>query len=542
MIFRIFLTKSMPEEKEIKIDLIVWGGKGEALPWPLGETKIIEEKHFEARDFLDQASGTRGSHLLFWHRSQGPPPLETVRDLARTPMDVWHGGLMMGLQGQPSCLNFLEPTWIYHMDGPQDRIQSSFRISLRACLIRRELLEGYRTTDPSYSQPEALGLDMGYYLWKSGALIRYSPQLVTRTPLGPVSIAKDQQWQFVCRFYDRKWRLWYALQSGQYARLGQAMFSRIPPPLSLRPRIHASNPELKAKRKETISVLAPTLDRYGYLQKELEQINAQDLAPLEILVTDQTPGSRRRMLAYDGAVPLRYFPQEEKGQCLAWNRLLAEARGQWVLFLGDDADHIAPDFLDRLLGVQQYYQADMVAAFVEEAGIQYEEAPPYRSISDSFPICLVRKALLEETGYMDMFFNRTIRADHDLAMRCHRAGALMIHDAGIRVFHHRAPVGGLRAHKARVVTRNMSRNSWRVFVGPTASEIYLAAKYFPWSQVRQYLLIKYLGQVSMNGGIFLRGLRLMAFLFHIPRFVREYRQRSREARQALGYAREIRSE
>lgn len=109
----------------------------------------------------------------------------------------------------------------------------------------------------------------------------------------------------------------------------------------------------------------------------------------------------------------------------------------------------------------------------------------------------------------------------------------MIHDAGIRVFHHRAPMGGLRTHRARVITRNMSRKSWRVFVGPTASEIYLAAKYFPWPQVRQYLWIKYLGQLSMDGNLFSKGLRLLAFLFYIPRFVREYRIRSREAREAL---------
>lgn len=518
---------------EIKVDLLVWGGEISEFSWSLGELWIGDRDLLPVDPSLGHALRSEASHILFWHRDGGPPPADKIRKLAATPMDAWHGGLKLGLQGAPSCLNFLEPTWIYHKDAPLDRVHSSFRISLRACLIRRELVEDYMSTHPTYTQVEALGLDMGYYLWKSGALIRYSPDLVSHPPLEQVVIEEDQQWQFVCRFYGRKWRLWYALQSGNYFRIAEALVAGLPSPLRPRPRIHASQPELKALRRETISVLAPTLNRYPYLERELEQMDAQDLAPLEILVTDQTPENQRKRPAYRGQVPLRYFPQEDSGQCIAWNRLLEEARGQWVLFLGDDADQIAPDFLDRLLGVQQFYQADMVAAFVEEAGIHYEDCPPYRSISDSFPICLVRRTLLEETGYMDMFFNRTIRADHDLAMRCHMAGALMIHDAGIRVFHHRAPMGGLRTHRARVITRNMSRKSWRVFVGPTASEIYLAAKYFPWPQVRQYLWIKYLGQLSMDGNLFSKGLRLLAFLFYIPRFVREYRIRSREAREAL---------
>lgn len=517
------------------VDILLWGQACD-WDWPLGNRIYAPE--LEANDgpaLLQYMRQAKGTHLLCWHAEQGPPPLELIQRLAESPLDVWHGGLKRGMKGQPHALDLLEPTWIYHKDGPEDQIQSSFRISLRACLLRRHWLDAYIGSDPRYDQIDALGLDLGFYGWKQGALMRYHPALAPGTSHPGDSIRADQQWIFVRRFYGRKWRLWYALGKGNRLKNVLELFKAPAKPLSLRPGIHPSDPNLRAQVPVTISVLAPTLDRYPYLERELVQLNAQTLPPYEILVTDQTPKSHRKQPDYDRPVPLRYFPQEETGQCLAWNKLLEEARGEWVLFLGDDADHIGEDFLDRLVGVQQYYQADMVAAFVEEAGIDYRPQKPFRYMSDSFPICLVRKSLLEETGYMDMFFNRTIRADHDLAMRCHLAGALMIFDSGIRVFHHRAPVGGLRTHKARVITRHMSRRSWRVFVGPTVSEIYLAAKYFPWPQVRNYLWIKYLGQASLEGPWHLKLLRLVAFTFHIPRFMREYRQRSKEARAALNH-------
>ena len=128
-----------------------------------------------------------------------------------------------------------------------------------------------------------------------------------------------------------------------------------------------------------------------------------------------------------------------------------------------------------------------------------------------------------DAGKMDMFFNRNVKADHDLAMRCHLNGALMIYDPSAEIGHHRAPSGGLRAHNARVITNFMTRNTITKVLNPGPSEIFIARKYYSEKQLKSHVRIKYMNQLIINGNILKKIARLLFLLSKIPALRKGYK-------------------
>ncbi|HYC27166.1 MAG TPA: hypothetical protein VEB42_00100, partial [Chitinophagaceae bacterium] len=154
-------------------------------------------------------------------------------------------------------------------------------------------------------------------------------------------------------------------------------------------------------------------------------------------------------------------------------------------------------------------------------------------MSDTFPITLIKKSVVEKAGRMDMFFNRNVKADHDLAMRCHLQGALMIFDPSAEIGHHRAPSGGLRAHNARVITNFMTKNSVTKVLNPGPSEIFIAKRYFSEKQLKSHVRIKYMNQLIINGSIVKKVARLLFLLYKIPALRKGYKTNLAVAEEEL---------
>ncbi len=479
---------------------------------------------------------TTADWILFWDYSLGEPDVAVVKELASRPVDAWHSGLKLGLGNQPEILNYMHPTWMYNKDAEPDVEHTSFRLSLRACMVRVQAIRKIGTFSTAYQSVEMAGVAWGHTIIKQGGVIRYSPHLVKEVNKGVAIIPKRDEWVFARQFFPKKWQWWTLYnRKGIWANYKMWKSTKSVSPVSQKPLLHDAVKDGNLLTIPTVSVLAPTLDRYPYLLNELEQLSRQTVLPHEVLITDQTDIKNRDRIDFSKYPDLtvRYFPQDEKGQCVAWNKLLEEATGEYVLFLGDDADGIAPDFIEKLLLTQQKFDSDMVASNVIELGIKYQQLNPYYYMSDSFPITLIKRSVLLKSGFMDMFFNRNIRADHDLAMRCHANGALMIFDSCATVYHHRAPAGGLRAHNARVVTSYMAKNSLSKFLNPTSSEIYIANKYYSPLQKTNYVKIKYFNQLVVNGSIVKKVLRSCIFLVKLPGLYRAYKKNEKAANKAL---------
>ena len=478
---------------------------------------------------------TKCDWLLVWDMAKELPSSELLNKLIQAKVDVWHTGIKMGLAGLPDVMNYVDPTWMYNKDAGENVEHSSFRLSIKACLIRVNILRVFIQHLEVYSSVEALGLALGYAMFKSGCIMRYHPQLIGDIKQ-PVILNIKDEWIFARQFYASKWHVWILLNRPGFASNLNAYLSTSNISYKkLKPFIHPSDTSTADTFYKSVSVLAPTLKRYPYLISELKQLSVQTIPPHEVLITDQTDIEERQTLPIEDypKLNIKYYPQQEKGQCLAWNKLLTEATGEYVLFFGDDADHITPDFIEKLLYTAQQFNADMVASNVIEIGTTEQPVNPYYYVSDTFPITLIRKSVLDNTGYMDMFFNKNIRADQDLAMRCHLHGTLMIFNPSATIHHHRAPVGGLRAHKARVITNFMSKNSITKFVVPTSSELYLVMKYFNAKQFKSFVRIKYFNQLMVNGNILRKLAKLFVFAFKYSVINKQYRKNLESAEQAF---------
>ena len=146
---------------------------------------------------------------------------------------------------------------------------------------------------------------------------------------------------------------------------------------------------------------------------------------------------------------------------------------------------------------------------------------------------MVRRSVLEQTGLFDPTYDRGARADHDLGMRSHLLGNLHVYDPGPQVFHHHAPMGGLRTHGARVRTRGNSRSTVKERHLRTPTDIYLGLRYHTEDQVREDLALSAFATLSGGGTRARRLARALVQTLLLPSTLAHNRSVLRQGRQML---------
>jgi len=468
--------------------------------------------------------------LLLWDAMLGRPPLDRLGALVTGRGDVFHAGLGLGLAGLPKLLSLIWPTWMLGADADPAIESSSWRLSLRACLLRAEVLRQMGWLRGEFDSLEAAGLELGLRYLQGGVILRHTPALVPAREPRPTlplpwldevrlaATAAGRKWAAyaVLRAWQKGWCRWTEMRQA-FALLLSAAAHPEPPPAKRRWR---ERPDGAAQGPATVSVLIPTLDRYPYLETLLDQLSRQTVVPHQVIVVDQTPKERRRrdLQARFPALPLVWIEQDEPGQCSSRNEGLRHASGEWVLFLDDDVE-VPENLIEQHLRTATAYQADAVSGVVTEPGQRVESVPsaPPR-LSSVFPAgnSLLRRACLVTSGPFDLTYNHGQRADGDLGMRLYLSGALLILDAANCVLHHHAPKGGLRTHKSRIITRAASKRSiWKRSL-PSAWDFYFALRFFGPAAAREKLLLATASTLTCAGNPAKRVLRMIVALGQIP--------------------------
>jgi len=292
-----------------------------------------------------------------------------------------------------------------------------------------------------------------------------------------------------------------------------------------------------ALARRSVTVLVPTVDRYPYLDKLLEQLGAQTVPPLEVIVVDQTAADRRRSDLPERfpALPLRVFQLNQAGQCSSRNLGLEASHGELVLFLDDD-DEVPPDLIERHLESLARFGGEVSCGVAEEDGAgPLPEAFRLIRASDVFPTnnSLIVKSALRRSGLFDLAYERGARADGDLGMRVYLAGTLMVLNPEISVLHHHAPSGGLRVHRARVVTYASSRQRLLHRHLPATTEIYLSRRYFSPRQVREMLWLSVAGTFRARGSALRKAAKAAVSLLFLPHSLWKIRSRGEDAEAML---------
>lgn len=511
------------------VDLIYYGG--DVTEWQLGDSHHTDGSLQGLKGVTQKLiDDTTAEWIVFWNFANDEPPISLIQELSEQPVDIFHAGLKLGMSGLPDVLNYVHPTWMYNVDGDTGITHSNFRLSFGACMIRVNVLRQLGLFSDEYQSAQMSAIAYGYKALKQGAIVRYHAGLVNRVEAESFTPSTYDEWVFAKQFFTPKWQYWTLVnRPKKQDNLKAFLATKEVDYVKAVPSLHSSAKTNEKVISKTVSILAPTLDRYLYIKEELRELNEQTIVPHEVLITDQTDKDRRQPIDFSQYpnLHIKYYPQDEKGQCIAWNKLIEEATGEYIFFFGDDAFNIQPNMIEKMLQTMQRFGADMVAANVIEKGIKYGQPNYHYYMSDTFPITMIKKSVVVAAGGMDMFFNRNAKADHDLAMRCHLNGALMIFDTSAEIGHHRAPSGGLRAHNARVITNFMTKNTISKVLSISTSEMFIYNKYYTYRQYLNQVRIKYMNQLIINGNVFKKLLRLVVFAYKIPRLKRAYNENMR---------------
>ncbi len=514
----------MSQQNRVQIDLILIGEDQSNVPtWPLGQVwRVAPTPAALARLIQERLADSAADCWLFYDSSFALPDPQRIEAISQRPGDLWHAGLQLGMQQLPGLLDYVAPTWELGRDPANDIEATSWRVSLRACLVRTEVLKQLGGPRPEMSTLAGAALEFGQRAIKRGALTRHIPSLLAAPPN-----SKQDELPFVDELrliyfgYGRRWAQWAVLRAvstgyvanGAAIRAARQVLSQPPPPLPPPYRRQMVDVEMSAIRAARVTVLIPTIDRYPYLQTLLEQLREQTIKPHEIIIIDQTARARRdeTILAPFSDLPLQVIYQDTPGQCTARNAGLQRATGDYVLFVDDD-DEVKPDLIERHLKNLWHFRADVSSGVAEE-----RDAGPlpadfrFTRISNVFPTnnTLIKRAVLRRSGLFDLAYDRGARADGDLGMRIYLSGALMILNAEITLFHHHAPAGGLRTHKARTVTYAASRQSVLRRQLPGVTELYLKRRYFTARQQREADILSLLGTFSVRGNFMRKALKAL---------------------------------
>lgn len=108
--------------------------------------------------------------------------------------------------------------------------------------------------------------------------------------------------------------------------------------------------------KPLITIGLPTYKRLAYLKEAVASALAQTYAPIEVLISDDGPGTEigpwaQALAQQDPRVRYRKNARN-LGLAGNWNAVVDAAQGEWLVIIGDD-DRLLPDFGEKLMGCNQ---------------------------------------------------------------------------------------------------------------------------------------------------------------------------------------------
>jgi glycosyltransferase involved in cell wall biosynthesis len=212
-----------------------------------------------------------------------------------------------------------------------------------------------------------------------------------------------------------------------------------------------------------LSVVIPTRDRRGVLLETLRSLVAQDVpnGGFEVVVVDNgsTDGTADavRGLQASSEVPLELVAEPEAGPARARNAGVAAARGELIMFLGDDtaaeaADLLArhaqlhaerPDWRYAIQGRATWMpdrQITPLMEWLERSGFQFDfdrfaPGPIDPVVAFYTAHVSLKRRLFEESGEFDTRFPWAAVEDTELGLRLDRLGIELDYHPELLVLH-----------------------------------------------------------------------------------------------------------
>jgi GT2 family glycosyltransferase len=467
--------------------LFVYPGTGVPSSLPNGVTasQLPSEPVGAARAIDEVLRDATIEILVFWDLDLGPVKWLQVGRFAESLDDAWHVGARLSGVDHDDLMRFVLPTWVYRPAPPADLAGAvNWKLDLRACFLRASTVRSLGGLDGQFETLVGAARELGLRTLRRGGICRQQPSLLA-TSARPEAPSGADAYRLVGRVLSWKWQAYAVIRQ---ALEGQSLVSEVrawraaagDQPLPRMP-IGTLQRDLEAvaiPEDVAVSVVLPTFGRYRYLAEVLDDLRAQTIRPVQILIADGNPPEGRDAELYQRYrdLPIEVIWHEEGGTCSSRNACLDRATGDFIWFVDDDS-RFEPRNLELHLRALSAYGADV------SVGPAYTPQRPelhgeQRETACSFMDCgttVCRKQILDAVGGFDMQLNQYLAGeDGELGIRFVRAGGLMINNPLAKRFHYLAPIGGARRSK-----NNVHRwTRWSLLPRPVQSIYYTARRHF----------------------------------------------------------------
>jgi glycosyltransferase involved in cell wall biosynthesis len=363
-------------------------------------------------------------------------------------------------------------------------------------------LESSISADHRYLTSLGAAHDRGIVAWNKGVLCLTKPDKL-RSEKTDIPISLEDNYTYIRKYQRRPWA-WYVLLRRLFSLRNpfkeiSAFFKTrniqrskdIFTPLNSDEGYHTFSSGL-IRNEPLVSIIIPTLTRYVYLKDVLRDLSRQDYQKIEIIVVDQTDTPDKQFYS-DFKLPLRVIFQEGKGQWLARNEAIRQAKGDYLLFFDDDS-RVEADWVTQHLKAIDYFKADISAGVsISKVGDKVPLNYSYFRWADQFDSgnAMVERGVFEKIGMFDRQFDKMRMGDGEFGLRAYLHGFKSISNPYAKRLHLKVDSGGLR-----------ELGNWDGFKpkklfapNPIPSVLYYYRKYYPPSYVRNGLVIGVLGSL-----------------------------------------------
>jgi glycosyltransferase involved in cell wall biosynthesis len=198
------------------------------------------------------------------------------------------------------------------------------------------------------------------------------------------------------------------------------------------------------KQTPLVSVVIPTLNRYDFLEDILYDFEAQDYAPFEIIVVDQSEPFRPEFY-YSFNLEIRVIRQEEKALWLARNTAIKEAKGAFIALSEDDV-RIQPNWISTHLKALDFFDAKVSAGVFYPEGKHIPKIRSFFAIASQFATgnAMVYKSVFKRVGLFDRQYEKQRMGDGEFGLRLYLDSIPSVSNPYATCIDVKAGTGGLR--------------------------------------------------------------------------------------------------
>ncbi len=196
--------------------------------------------------------------------------------------------------------------------------------------------------------------------------------------------------------------------------------------------------------KTLVSVVIPTLNRYGYLVEVLKDFEKQTYPYFELIIVDQSDDFNEAFYAGFN-LNINLIRQEEKALWLARNTAIKNSKGS-IIALSEDDVRIKDDWIEQHLKCLDYFKAKISAGVFYPEGSSIPKNRSYFTVAQQFATgnAMLYKDVFSKVGLFDRQFEKQRMGDGEFGLRCYLAGFKSISNPYASCIDVKAPSGGLR--------------------------------------------------------------------------------------------------